>query len=70
MSGLWTPPDTRLAALCRYVTVAAVGDRLREFAQMPLYTLWRTGTGGEIINNSWPDKVRQRHTAMSERAKT
>ena len=49
MSRIWAVPDDRLAALRRYVAVIALGNLVWEFAQMPLYTLWRTGTGGEII---------------------
>ena len=48
MSGIGTISDTRLSALRRYVAVVALGTLVWEFAQMPLDTLWRTGTGGEI----------------------
>ena len=48
MSHIWAVPNIRVAALRRYGAVIAVGNLVWEFAQMPLYTLWRTGTGGEI----------------------
>jgi len=48
MSRIWAVPDDRMTALRRYVAVIALGNLVWEFAQMPLYTLWRTGTGGEI----------------------
>jgi hypothetical protein len=35
-------------ALRRYLGVIALGNLAWEFAHMPLYTLWRTGTWGEI----------------------
>jgi hypothetical protein len=38
-----------LAALRRYLGVIAVGNLLWEFAHMPLYTIWWTGTWGEIV---------------------
>ena len=38
-----------LAALRRYLGVIAVGHLLWEFAHMPLYTIWWTGTWGEIV---------------------
>jgi hypothetical protein len=37
-----------LAALRHYLAVTAAADLLWEVAQMPLYTLWATGTRGEI----------------------
>ena len=40
--GAWHP------ALRRYLGVIALGNLAWEFAQMPLYTLWKTGTWGEI----------------------
>ena len=45
-----TPPQLRAwhSALRRYLAVIALGNLAWEFAQMPLYTLWRTGTWGEI----------------------
>lgn len=36
------------SAMARYLGVAAVGNLAWEFAQMPLYTLWRTGSAWEI----------------------
>lgn len=35
-------------AIRRYLLATVVGDLVWEFAQMPLYTLWRTGSPGEI----------------------
>lgn len=37
-----------LAAFRRHMVAVAVGNLAWEFAHMPLYTLWRTGTPGEI----------------------
>ena len=37
-----------LAATRRYLAAAAVGNLAWEAAQMPLYTLWRDGSPGEI----------------------
>ena len=37
-----------LAAVRRYLAAAAFGNLAWEFAQTPLYTLWRTGLAGEI----------------------
>jgi hypothetical protein len=36
------------AALRRYLVVIALGNLVWEFAHMPLYTIWTTGTWGEI----------------------
>ena len=51
MKVTWTAPDihTWLSAIRRYLAVIAVGNLLWEFAHMPLYTLWWTGTAGEIV---------------------
>jgi hypothetical protein len=51
MKVTWTAPDihTWLSAIRWYLAVIAVGNLLWEFAHMPLYTLWRTGTVGEIV---------------------
>ena len=38
-----------LVALRRYLVFAAVANLLWEFAQMPLYTIWLTGTVGELV---------------------
>jgi hypothetical protein len=38
-----------LPALRRYVCVIVVGNLAWEFAQLPLYTLWKTSTPNEII---------------------
>jgi hypothetical protein len=37
-----------LIAIRRYLVAIAVGNLLWETAQLPLYTLWRTGTPGAI----------------------
>lgn len=37
-----------LALVRRYLAAAAVGNLAWEVAQMPLYTLWRTGSTGEV----------------------
>jgi hypothetical protein len=37
-----------LATIRRYLAVAAAAHLAWEAAQMPLYTLWRTGSAGEI----------------------
>jgi hypothetical protein len=50
MEGIPAAPDTWLSAIRRYLAVIAVGNLLWEFAQMPLYTLWRTGTVGGIVS--------------------
>ena len=42
-------PCAWLSAIRRYFAVLAVGNLLWEFAQMPLYSLWNTGTTPEII---------------------
>lgn len=38
-----------LLALRRYFLITAFGHLIWEFAHMPLYTLWDTGTPGEIM---------------------
>ena len=50
MNSMWAAPDIWLSAIRRYLAVIAVGNLLWEFAHMPLYTLWRTGTVGEIVS--------------------
>lgn len=37
-----------LTVLRRYIAVMALGSLFWEFAQVPLYTIWETGTRGEI----------------------
>ena len=49
MDRMWAGPDTWLSAIRRYLAVIAVGNLLWEFAHMPLYTIWWTGTWGEIV---------------------
>ncbi|ASJ73371.1 hypothetical protein [Granulosicoccus antarcticus] len=50
-----TPIDTVpmgasfVSTLRRYFSVIAGGNLVWEFAHMPLYTLWNTGTTGEIV---------------------
>ena len=41
------PPAARMAA--RYVAVMAAGDLAWEFAQLPLYTLWRTASPAHVV---------------------
>jgi hypothetical protein len=38
-----------LTILRRYIAAMALSNLVWEFAQMPLYTLWETGTPGEIV---------------------
>jgi hypothetical protein len=38
-----------LGALRRYFVFSAIAHLIWEFAHMPLYTIWLTGTLGEII---------------------
>ena len=38
-----------LRTLRRYVAFAAVAHLLWEFAHLPLYTIWLTGTAGELV---------------------
>jgi hypothetical protein len=38
-----------LTVMRRYFAVMAVGNLAWEFAHMPLYRLWETGTAGEIV---------------------
>jgi hypothetical protein len=42
------PARSWLGALRRYIAVSAATNLAWEFAQMPLYTLWQTGTTREI----------------------
>jgi hypothetical protein len=49
MSSVWMPPDDWLSAIRRYLVVIALGNLGWEFAHMPLYTLWQTGTAAEIV---------------------
>lgn len=49
MVAMWAAPGTWLWAVRRYLAVVALGSVACEFAHMPLYTLWRTGTPGEIV---------------------
>jgi hypothetical protein len=42
------PANDWLRALRRYMAVVALANLVWEFAQMPLYTLWETGTASEI----------------------
>jgi len=39
-----------LSTIRRYLVALAIGNLLWETAQMPLYTLWRTGTPGVIAD--------------------
>ena len=38
-----------LTALRRYIVVIGLGNLVWEFAQLPLYTIWHTGSPGEIL---------------------
>jgi len=38
-----------LSLLRHYLLAIAAGNLIWEFAQLPLYTIWRTGTPGEIV---------------------
>ncbi len=38
-----------LVALRRYLAVIVIGNLVWEFAQMPLYTIWNTGSWREIV---------------------
>jgi hypothetical protein len=38
-----------LTALRRYLAIVTIGNLTWEFLHMPLYTLWETGTAGEIV---------------------
>ena len=49
MSGVRVPPDDWLSAIRRYLVVIALGNLTWEFAHMPLYTLWQTGTAAEVV---------------------
>ena len=42
------PPKAWLAALRRYFAVIAVGNLVWECVQLPLYTLWKTGSASQI----------------------
>jgi hypothetical protein len=49
MNSMWVPPRDGLSATRRYLAVIALGNLIWEFAHMPLYTLWQSGTAGEIF---------------------
>lgn len=49
MSTLNNGQGTWLSFLRRYIALMALGNLVWEFAHMPLYTLWETGTRGEIV---------------------
>lgn len=44
-----TEREDWLTVLRRYLAAMALGNFAWEFAHMPLYTLWETGTAGEIV---------------------
>lgn len=48
MSTFTVDQGSWLAVLRRYLLVIALGNLVWEFAHMPLYTLWETGTAAEI----------------------
>lgn len=43
----WLGQQVWLGAMRRYIVVSAVAHLVWEVVQLPLYTLWRTGTRGE-----------------------
>ena len=45
--GAWMNQQDWIGAIRRYVVVGAAVHLLWEIAQLPLYTLWKTGTRGE-----------------------
>ena len=45
----WTGEFHWLRTLRRYLLFMAVGNLIWEFAQMPLYTLWESGSAGKIV---------------------
>jgi hypothetical protein len=49
MNSAGLPDHGWLPALRRYLAVLAVGNLAWELLHMPLYTLWSTGTRGEIL---------------------
>lgn len=44
-----TPPPNWLAVLRRYLFFAGAAHLVWEFAHLPLYTIWLTGTTGELV---------------------
>jgi hypothetical protein len=44
-----TGPGNWLSTMRRYLGAMAFGNLIWEFAHMPLYTLWETGSPGEIV---------------------
>lgn len=46
---LGSRPGPWLSTIRRYFVVMALGSLVWEFAHMPLYTLWETGSPGEIV---------------------
>ena len=44
-----TGPANWFSTMRRYLVLMALGSLVWEFAHMPLYTLWETGTPGEIV---------------------
>jgi len=46
--GLMGPATAWLPTLRRYFTIVAVGNFVWEWAQLPLYTLWKTGSASQI----------------------
>ena len=49
MAYMRTPRPDWLNAVRRYIVFAAVAHLVWEFAHVPLYTIWLTGTPGEIL---------------------
>jgi len=48
-ASLGSRPGPWLSTIRRYLVVMALGSLVWEFAHMPLYTLWETGSPGEIV---------------------
>jgi hypothetical protein len=48
-SGVIPGRDAWLTVLRRYIATMALGNLVWEFAHMPLYTIWETGTSREIV---------------------
>jgi hypothetical protein len=47
--GIPAMPGAWLIVLRRYVVAIAFGNLVWEFAQLPLYTIWRDGSAGKIL---------------------
>lgn len=47
--GIAAAPAPWLTALRWYLVTIALGNLVWEFAQLPLFTIWKTGSTGEIV---------------------